>query len=431
MYRSGAASAESVIGERLAAITADRTIRAVVDLDVEGALASARALDTALDAGEPLGPLHGLPVTVKASFAVAGATVSVGIPDTAVRAEVDAPAVARLRAAGAVILGSSNVPPMLDGFHSDSPLGGRTVNPRDPSRTPGGSSGGAGAAIAAGFSDGDIGSDLGGSIRVPAAFCGVVGHRPSQFAVSKRGHLPWPLDALVEPPLSAAGPMARTVADVQQLFEVLLRVDPEATGIAPVTLAELRGLRVGVWRDEPGAECDPEVDAVLDCFVAALADAGCVLVPLSGTVLGRPQSADLFDRLVAVELAFTSDGGASIGQVWADWEAQRGVRAEWAATVADVDIVIAPAVPVVAPLHDEVQADAELRRRITRWSAMTNLAAVPCTVLPVGLDPVHGMPVAVQVIAPFGRDRDALVMARALQDAGLAPALAPGSVLLS
>ena len=152
---------------------------------------------------------------------------------------------------------------------------------------------------------------------------------------------------------------------------------------------------------------------------------GCKLVPISGTVLGRPESGDLFDRLVAHEIAFSGTGSTPLVHAWADWDAQRRVRAEWAAAVAHVDVVLAPAVPVVAPLHGVVQTDAALTARITRWSAMTNLAAVPCTVLPIGLDPKHGMPVAVQVIAPFGQDRDALTVARLLQDAGVAPPLAP------
>jgi amidase len=424
-YRSGSASAEGVVAERLAAIRADALVHAMVEVDADGALAAARALDAERASGAAAGALHGVPITVKTSFAVMGLSASVGTSESRVRPVRDAPSVARLRAAGAVVLGTTNVPPDLDGFFSDSPLGGRTANPWDPQRTSGGSSGGAAAAIAAGFSFGDLGSDLGGSIRVPAAFCGVPAHRPSQYTISKRGHLPWPLDAFVEPPLSAAGPMARSVEDVLRLFEVLLRDDPEATTVAPVTLSSLSGLRVGIWREEPGAECDPEVDAVLDGFVAALAAAGCVLVPLAGTPVGAPDAAELFDRLFSAELAFGSPGGAPLGTVWADWNAQRRLRSEWARTVADVDVVIAPAVAVVAPPHGAVQADARLRARITRWSAMPNLLGVPCAVLPIGLDPLHHLPVAVQVIAPFGHDRDALAVARLLESAGIAPRLTP------
>jgi amidase len=423
--RDGATTAEALAATRIAAIRADDIIRAVVELDADGALATARALDDARASGAPLGPLHGVPMTLKTSFAAVGLTASVGTPGSRVRATEDAPAVARLRAAGAVLLGTTNVPPDLDGFFSDSPLGGRTANPWDPTRTPGGSSGGAAAAIAAGWSWGDIGSDLGGSIRVPAAFCGVPALRPSQYTVSKRGHLPWPVDAWTEPPLSAAGPMARSMADVATVFEVLRRDDPEATTTAPATITDLRGLRVGVWRDEPGATCDPEVDAVLDGFLADLAAAGCVLVPVRRTVLGTSASADLFDRLFDLELAFTGDGGVPVGRAWADWDAQRALRAAWAAEVAHVDVVIAPAVPVVAPPHGAVQKDAILRARIGRWSAMANLVGAPCAILPVGLDPVHGLPVAAQVIAPFAHDRDALAVALLLERTGIAAPLLP------
>jgi amidase len=352
---------------------------------------------------------------VKSSFGAVGLSAAVGTAESRVPARSDAPSVARLRAAGAVLLGTTTVPPMLDGYHADSPLGGRTANPWDLGRTPGGSSGGAAAAVAAGFSWGDLGSDLSGSIRVPAAFCGVPAHRPSQGAVSKRGHLPWPLDAFVEPPLSAAGPIARSVADVAHLFEVLRRTDPEATAVAPPTITGLRGLRVGVWREEPGGGCDPEVDAVLDGFVAAVEAAGCTLVPIPPSVLGTPDADALFDRLLELELRFGATDGPPVTAAWADWDAQRRIRAEWARAVAHVDVVVAPAVSVVAPVHGAVQADATLRARIGRWSTMTNLAAVPCTVLPVGLDPLTRMPVAVQVIAPFGRDRDALAAAALLE----------------
>ncbi|MGT2427134.1 amidase [Amnibacterium kyonggiense] len=427
LQRSGGVTAEELAADRLAVLAADG-VGTMVEVDAEGALATARALDAARRGGEPMGPLHGVPVTVKSSFAVAGLRASVGTEGSRVRAAVDAPSVARLRAAGAVLLGTTNVPPMLDGFHAHSPLGGRTANPWDPARTPGGSSGGSAAAVGAGLSWGDLGSDLSGSIRVPAAFSGVAGHKPSPGAISKRGHLPWPLEAAVDPPLSVAGPLARSIADLQRLVEVLLRTDPEATTLAPARPLALPRLRVGVWREEPGAACDPEVDAVLDAFLRDLGTAGCELVPIGGTVLGRPESADLFDRLLEHEIAFGgSGGGARSGLVsaWADWAAQGRVRAEWARAVAHVDVVLAPAVPVIAPLHGAVQADADLRARITRWSAMTNLAAVPCTVLPIGLDARHGMPVAVQVVAPLGRDRDALGVARLIQDAGIAPPLAP------
>ena len=143
LQRSGGATAEALVGGRLAAIEADAGVRPLVEVDGAGALATARELDARRLDGQPLGPLHGVPITIKSSFAVAGLSASVGLLESRIPAPFDAPSVARLRAAGAVVVGTTTVPPMLDGFHSDSPLTGRTSNPWDPTRTPGGSSGGA------------------------------------------------------------------------------------------------------------------------------------------------------------------------------------------------------------------------------------------------------------------------------------------------
>ena len=426
LQRSGRSSAEQLVADRLRAIRADPTgLHAVIESDAHSALAAARSADHRRRAGEPLGPLHGVPLTIKAAFAVAGLHASVGTADSRVAATEDAPAVARLRAAGAILLGTTNVPPMLDGFFSDSPLGGRTANPWDTSRTPGGSSGGSAAAVSAGWSTGDLGSDLSGSIRVPAAWCGVYGHRPSPGTVSKRGHLPWPIDAHLETPLSVAGPLARSADDLARLFDVLLRTDPAATRLAPTRMTSLQGLRVGVWREEPGGECDPEVEDALDGLLVDVEAAGCRLTDIRGTAVGTPEAAELFEALVAHEIAFGSGIGDSVAQAWQDWDRQLAIQEAWAQSIGEVDVVLAPAVGVVAPLHGAVQADPALRRRVGRWSAMANLVAAPATVIPMGLGRSSGMPVSAQVLAPFGHDRSTLAFAQLLERAGIVRPLIP------
>jgi amidase len=183
----------------------------------------ARAADAALAKGEHRGPLHGVPATVKDSFEIAGVRTTAGAPSLRdhVPAE-DSAAVARLRKAGAVILGNTNVPFMLGDWQSYNQIYGTTNNPWDLTRTPGGSSGGSAAALAAGLGHLSIGSDIGGSIRVPAHFCGIYGHKPTLNVVSRRGHLPLPPGAPLPPPtdLAVAGPMARSSADLKIAMEV-------------------------------------------------------------------------------------------------------------------------------------------------------------------------------------------------------------------
>ena len=208
-------SAADVVGAHLRRIEAvDARLNAFVDLDAGRALAAARAQDDRAARGEPRGPLGGVPVTVKSAIEVEGLRCETGSASRRdVRASADAVVVARLRAAGAIVLGTTNVAEMLMGYETANPLHGTTRNPWDLDRTPGGSSGGEAAAIAAGCSAGGIGSDGGGSIRVPAHFTGICGLKPTPGRVPSTGHQPACLGPFSV--IGAVGPMARTVADVE------------------------------------------------------------------------------------------------------------------------------------------------------------------------------------------------------------------------
>jgi Asp-tRNA(Asn)/Glu-tRNA(Gln) amidotransferase A subunit family amidase len=265
MVRSGVVSPSELVRAHLTQIErVNPRINAFVSVLAEEALAEARQRETAAGRGEPIGMLHGVPVTVKDSFDLAGLPTRSGsrlrkpIPVTN-----DAAAVARLRAEGAIVLGKTNTPELLAAYESDNLITGRSNNPWDPERTPGGSSGGEAAAIASFCSPGGIGTDGGGSIRVPAHFCGIAGLKPSTGRVPTTGHFP----AMGHPGglLGVAGPMARTAEDLRLLFAVLASYDPEDPFSVPVPprRPELKRIRIGVWEQFYNVPVDPEIRVVV------------------------------------------------------------------------------------------------------------------------------------------------------------------------
>ena len=323
---AGEISAVEVVQAHLTRIAAvDPRLGAFVDVDADGALAAARSQDEGAARGEPRGALGGVPVTVKSAIDVAGLRCETGSPTRAgMRSDADAVVVARLRAAGAFVLGTTNVAEMLMGYETVNPLHGRTRNPWDLDRTPGGSSGGESAAIAAGCSAGGIGSDGGGSIRVPAHFTGICGLKPTPGRVPSTGHQP----ACIGPfsIIGVVGPMARTVAEVEALYRVLAGwddFDPFATPLeVEASLPDRDGWRVGWFDGTPGCashgrnrgrrsasgggvwrrrawRVEPCRPAVLDRAAAALADVllrdgrACCCAPRSGAM---PASCRSFGR---------------------------------------------------------------------------------------------------------------------------------------
>src|SRR5688572_4852289 len=212
LLHDGAVTSVELTEQMLERIDArNRDLNAVVTVEAEAALAEAARRDAELRLGNVLGPLHGVPMTIKDAFATAGLRTTAGMPSRADHVPVDdAEAVARLRAAGVVVLGKTNVPEEITGQETANVLFGRTSNPWDPTRTPGGSSGGAAVALATGMTPLELGSDSGGSIRQPAHCCGVFGHVPTHGLVSLRGHLPTiePDEPERDVALTAVGPMA-------------------------------------------------------------------------------------------------------------------------------------------------------------------------------------------------------------------------------
>jgi len=240
--------------ERIARFNSE--LNSVVALDEQAALVRAEEADKAAAAGEDWGPLHGVPLTIKDALATKGLVTVGGIPARAGQIpEMDAVAVSRYRAAGAIILGKTNVPFMSADLQSYNEVYGSTNNPWNFERTSGGSSGGAAASLAAGLTPLEVGSDIGGSIRIPAHFNGVFGHKPSYGIVSQQGHIPPGQSILSESDLSVVGPLGICADDVAQALDLLLGPNPiEARAwrvdLPPARFNHISELRVAVWADD-------------------------------------------------------------------------------------------------------------------------------------------------------------------------------------
>jgi amidase len=298
-------SAREVVEAHLYRIEAvNPTLHAVVQLAAERALDEARAADRALAQGDPIGPLHGVPMTIKDSLDTVGVITTGGTKGRASYVpQEDATVVARLRAAGAILLGKTNTPELTLAGETNNLLYGQTNNPYDLARTPGGSSGGAGAIIAAGGSPLDVGSDTGGSIRMPAHFCGITGIKPTSGRVPRTGHVvPFGLGAVDA--LTQNGPMARFVEDLALTLPIIAGVDWYDPAIVPMPLGdpravELRQLRVAMHTDNGIKTPTPEIIAAVQTAAAALVDAGLTVVEDRPAAL--PRAADLANDLSSAD----------------------------------------------------------------------------------------------------------------------------------
>jgi amidase len=441
-------------------------LNAVVALDADRAMEAAAAADAATARGDAVGPLHGLPMTVKDVWETEGLVTTSG--DPALRDHVprtDALAVARLKAAGAIVFGKTNTPLQADDWQTYNDVYGLTRNPWDTARTAGGSSGGAAAAVAAGLTPLELGSDIGGSIRNPAHYNGVYGLKPSWGVVPCRGHIPGPPGSLAEPDVGVAGPIARSIDDLQVALGVVAGPVPEAAVgwrlelEAGPEIGDVRGLRVATVFDQ-GTDLLPlarEVRAGLEVFANRLAQAGARVdavplpVPLADglrtwqdlvlPIIGSGMPDDVFASFAGLEAVPGDDpllnsGRALAGRYrsWARADARRlHQRAAWAALFERYDVVLAPVMPTAAFPHD---TDRTLTDRMididgtevshllaVAWCGSVGSVLLPVVTLPTGLTPA-GLPVGVQVIGPFLSDLRLLRIA-ALLDAAAGPGFTP------
>lgn len=408
----------------------DGAINAVVVRDFDRAREAAKAADAALARGERK-PLLGVPMTVKEANWLAGTPTTWGMEmwrDW--KAPVDGLAIDRLKAAGAVILGKTNVPPMLADWQSDNPVYGRTNNPWDLSRSPGGSSGGGGAALAAGYVPLEFGSDIGGSIRIPAAFCGVYGHKPSYGVIPSRGHTPPGVEGL-DVPLAVIGPMARTAADLDLAMGVLAGPAPEeAVGYSlsfPAPRhAKLADFRVLVLDQHPAARTSAVIVAALNDLGDRLEDLG-ARVDRQTELLPDLSDAHLLYGTI-LNVAMTRGRPDARSPSTHEWmallDAQLAVRRQWARLFEGFDVVLAPALGTLAFPHDAspdmgartLMIDDQSTRYFDQlaWPGMATLAHLPVTAAPIGLSP-EGLPIGIQIIGPYLEDRTTIAFAGLLE----------------
>jgi amidase len=405
----------------------DPPINAVVVRDFDRALEAAKAADAALARGERR-PLLGLPMTVKEAHNVAGLPTTWGSPAfKGWIAPTDSVGVARLKASGAVILGKTNVPPFLSDWQSANPIYGRTNHPLDHGRTPGGSSGGSAAALAAGMVPLEFGSDIGGSIRVPAAFCGVLGHKPTHDLIPQRGHAPPGLDgAGVE--LGVVGPLARSVEDLEIALSVLAGPDDDTALAYRLELpaprhAALADFRVLVIGAHPVAALDPEIATALETLARRIERAGAKVSRGSDLI---PDLAAAFDAYRAILMPIVTRGtpprpDAPSAEDWLNaLDTQWAFRKRWAALFEVFDIVLAPAFGVVAFPHDDAPFESRIHLidgqptpylNQVAWPSLATLPNLPATAFPIG-ETKSGLPIGVQAIGPYLEDLTPLAFAR-------------------
>jgi amidase len=435
--RTGALSSREAVDACLARIErVNPQLNAVVALRAEGARADADAADAARAQGRSLGPLHGVPITVKDSFDTAGLVTTWGTPGRRgfVPTE-DATAVARLRAAGAIVLGKTNTPELTLGFESVNPIHGRTCNPYDATRTSGGSSGGAAAIVAAGGAPLELGSDTGGSIRLPAHFCGIAGIRPTAGCVSRAGHAIGPGSAIDA--LTTIGPLARRVEDLALALRLVAGPDGRDPFVVPVPLrdpaaVDVSQLRVAWFLDNGIARADDDVAAAVRDALRVLTDAGARAreqrppgvertEPLfMQTMMLLEGGAGIRRRLDAVGTAveesslagFTSIPGAPDAEragICAAWDA---LRAELLAASRDFDLVVSPVCAHAALPHGTTDA----HMRGFSFTMTWNLAGWPGASVRAGTTR-DGLPLGVQLVAPPWREDVALAAAAHIEAA--------------
>jgi amidase len=462
---SAALAAKKVSAVELAQDAIDRIerhddkINAVCVRDFERGLDAARAADVALAHGESR-PLLGIPMTVKESYNVAGLPTTWGNPaQKDFTPPEDALSIARVKDAGGIILGKTNVPLALGDWQSYNEIYGTTNNPFDLGRTPGGSSGGSSAALAAGYGALSLGSDIGGSLRVPAFHCGVYAHKPTFALVPSRGHTPPPMPPLpFDRDLSVIGPMARSAADLTLLLDVIAGPDPLEAGTAyrlalpPPRHSELKNFRVLLIDTDPLMPPSRSVRAAIEKLAVDLGKTGVSVTRGSPLLPDFAASSRLYMRMLmsflaasfapeiyagakaaaaslsADDMSLAAERLRGIALGHRDWlmadGARARLRAQWRELFKSFDAVICPVMPTPAYPHDHSQ-DQEARRMDIdgkdypytdqlAWPGIATLPGLPATAIPIGLSP-EGLPIGVQIVGPWLEDRTPLRLAELIE----------------
>ena len=430
--RAGQVSATEVLEAHLAQVdTHNPALNAVIIMDAEHAYERAREADAALARGEVWGPLHGVPFTLKDAHATVGMRTTTGFPPLADYVPmVDSTVTARLKTAGGILFGKTNVAMMLADYQSNNPIFGRTNNPWNIERTPGGSSGGATAALAAGMTPFEIGTDLSGSIRIPAHFCGVFGLKPTEQRVPLTGlipGLPGPRPVRI---MSCIGPMARTVEDLALLYSIIAGPDGRDTDVQPVPVdevpnLELKKLRIAFAPTFPGFPVAAEIRAAVEEVAKRLS-------PLCEVV----------EEVALPQLDFNQEGaraGALIGMMTGAFQPEEQERPTtlahylealdrrdqsmlaWEQFFNQWDALLCPPSMVTAFPHCEPGAPLLVDgKQVSYWlvsahSTVFNYTGHPAIVLPYKLDR-DGVPIGIQMIGKRWQEARLLAMAKALSE---------------
>jgi Asp-tRNA(Asn)/Glu-tRNA(Gln) amidotransferase A subunit family amidase len=428
-------------------------LNAFVDYQPEAVLAQAREAEKAIHRGDELGPLHGVPLSIKSSIDVAGHRCEAGTRLRAGRiATEDAPLVKRLRNAGAVILGVTNAPELLMAWETDNLLYGRTNNPWDLTRTAGGSSGGESAAIAAGLSAGGVGSDGGGSIRVPAHFCGICGLKPTPGRIPSTGHYPKAGGPFAL--IGVVGPMARTIEDVKTLFESMAGYDDADPSAAPVDVREIhdatvRALNIGFFEDDGRTPVTRETRSAVKRAASLLSNCGfqvnqfrpegleearqrwwqffgtaggMMLEPmiLESTLKGGESE---LSPILQEFRAWTKAESAHTGEsLLAAWLGRDALREKILLQMRKYPVLLCPTAAIPAFLHGERewQVEGKTVKYLDAWSYCEwfNLLGFPAVVVPMGYSE-DGLPIGVQIVGwPWQEEVVLAVAAKLEQERG-------------
>lgn len=422
----------------------DGAINAVVTLDADRAFAEADAVDQRRVTGTAKGALAGIPITIKDAIATAGLRSTGGAVE--LRDHVpsqDATVVAALRSEGAIVFGKTNLPRWSADYQSYNDIFGTTNNPWDLSRTPGGSSGGAAAAVAMGFTPFEIGSDIGGSIRLPAAFCGIYGHKPSFGVVPTFGYLDNPSYHRSTADVNVFGPLTRSIDDLELVFDLIAGPNPDDApawrlDLPPPRATTLGDFKIAAWFDDSLGALDPALEAVYRRLLDALDGAGARIDHDARPGIDPRLASHLGMRLIgsATELSETAEdlaerraaGDLLAHRDWDEMNRQRGLaRGAWADFFTDVDVLLCPVtcVPPFRHVHAPEGSNfshstlADFGDRpyfdLLYWNSFIGSSYLPVTSAPVGRTD-GGLPVGVQIVAPYLDDRTTLAFARCLQE---------------
>jgi amidase len=449
--RGRAISACEAVGEYLRRIEASHAkVNAVVTLDAERALARAALADEALARGEAWGPLHGVPFTLKDGHETAGVRTSVGLPAFADHVpEQDGAVAARLKAAGGILIGKTNVPPMLMSAQTQNPLFGRTNNPWNLERTVGGSSGGAGAAVALALTAFDVGSDMSGSIRIPAGYCGIFGLKPTANRIPLTGHIPPPPGApRIERMMATAGPMTRSAEDLALIASVLVGPDGRDVEVAPVPWVpairpEVRDLRVAFASSFPGVPTSAEVRARVERVASELASAGARVEERGpGFALEALRAAwgdnmrilgAVMSELFGATLPIPAPEGApvtatSLVKMQADRDA---LMVSLECLFDDFDVLLLPSTISTAfphgPPRTPIPVDGELveSRFVDHYLYPFNFTGHPALAVPAGLA-ADGLPLGIQLVSKRFSDERLIAIAGVVAEIAGGYAAPPG-----